>query len=77
MPRSLGPESPWHGYFSSLPADGVDIAIFWGLNGERDGVEAREWLEGTEAGKILFPPTGHSLLVRNVMLVTSLWLTTA
>lgn len=74
-PSFIGSESPWHGYFSSLPEVGVDLALFWGLNGGRDGVEAREWLKGTEAEKILSPPRGQHLLVRDVILTSRLWLT--
>ncbi|KAF8582760.1 SET domain-containing protein [Ramaria rubella] len=61
---SVGPSSPWHGYISSLPKDAIDIAMFWGINGDRDGIEARKWLQGTEAEKILSPHLGQKPLDR-------------
>lgn len=61
--RQLGPPSPWHGYFLSLPKKTLDIAVFWHLYGGQDGFEARQWLQGTEAEKILTRPRGSQTLL--------------
>ncbi|KIJ55387.1 hypothetical protein M422DRAFT_41370 [Sphaerobolus stellatus SS14] len=54
--ENFEPLSPWHAYFQSLPTQTAQIAVFWGTTGDQDGIEARSWLRGTEAGKILDPP---------------------
>lgn len=45
-------------YFLFLPKDTVDIGVFWHLHGNQEGLEARQWLQGTEAEKILSHPKG-------------------
>lgn len=50
---SMGHASPWYGYLQALRV--ADIALFWGLDGKADGIEARQWLKGTEAEKELGP----------------------
>ncbi|KAF8518024.1 SET domain-containing protein, partial [Hysterangium stoloniferum] len=52
---SIGAASPWHEYFLSLPRGRVDIAVFWGADGDRDGMEALKWTQGTEIQSILSP----------------------
>ncbi|GJJ11272.1 hypothetical protein Clacol_005504 [Clathrus columnatus] len=67
--KVLGHLSPWHGYFLSLPKQVVDIAPFWHLYGDQDGIDARQWLRGTEAEKILTPPLqrkGNGMLLEHI-----------
>jgi len=65
MGRLRGPESPWYGYLQCLPEELVNIAVFWGMNGNQDGIQARAWIQGTEVEKLLVGSDGCSILVRN------------
>jgi len=55
LETSIGAASPWHVYFLSLPTGSVDIAVFWGADGDQDGIEASKWTQGTEIQSILSP----------------------
>jgi hypothetical protein len=70
MHRYKGSGSRWYGYLCSLPEDCVQIATFWGVDGDRDGVEALNWLQGTEAWKLLFPPKGRKFIVGFVIRIS-------
>lgn len=51
-----GVASPWFPYLQSLPRDILGIPLFWtgGAGAHADSGGPTEWLNGTEAWKMLF-----------------------
>ena len=70
MDSLKGNHSEWHDYLQSLPAETVDIPLFWdqvaNQNDSADGLEALGWLRGTAVEKILLAvqEDGSTLIVR-------------